>query len=1155
MVSGGGGLGGAGREGVMEEEEAIRLSLTPHLHALMLTSRRRNSCCPMLFERAAPTWWDPRFDSDILEGQYQNSVFPKLTLRFQYALSYIFINSIIWAVYWAVSRPTHWPFCLIVALVLALISISQLVYTRHKNYKRHQLVVSVVISVSLILVSLLPYSLHQPSSDVVPDLTAVGMFAICIEVLLLIYTVIPLPLYFTLAITTLYSLTFEILNGIIIDRAVVPILVRICLHVCIHLIGVHIMIMTQVRMRGTFMSIGQSLMVQRQLELEKILKEKMIHSVMPPKVADWLMKETLADDNDDSHCYREDGAILRTFPSPRPSHSSDITTLFRPFNMHGMDNVSILFADIVGFTRMSSNKTAEQLVGLLNNLFGRFDILCMRSGCEKISTLGDCYYSVSGCPEPHPGHAKCCVNLGLEMILAIQEFDTETNEDVNMRVGIHTGKVLCGIVGTKRFKFDVWSNDVTLANEMESTGRPGQVHISETTMKFLPENTYITTEGPKHKGMDTYFILGVKMKEIDDDLEKTEDQYIIYKDNKKASSLPNILECGKTEVESHTGKTKTVTGGTKSRRSLAPTIDLPRLRLPKLSRSSADKAKAKTTSLPKINSKTDSTTKCNEWGDVWIGLAENASDGDRRSPLVTPTITTAPADITQPPEMPPTNPQTTIDLPPTPKYGLQNSWSNVTDKDPRKDSGIRSRRSSIQAQLFAINGMSPGDLLTHRVSGYYTSSQSSVAENRFAEMGEGVCGVEACRLPLNESLTRFHQLRKQSDLQLIRCMQQDSTNHHSYMMQQPLSPTTLFFIDADLERQYRQQAHKPRHDSPPTLASTHFNTFFDILLNCWMKNILATLGTVILLVLVSPLCDKLRESDMSVNNRNETTTDIRDSIANFSYHEVVVTALLLLMLVWFLNREFEISYRLSFHGSVMAIKDKVRVQTMKDQADWLLNNIIPRHVADSIKTTAKYSENHKDIAVMFASIVNFNELYDEDYLGGKEYLRVLNELVADLDELLNSSKFKNIEKIKTIGSTYMAASGLDTKVRQSNTDAHEHIFELVEYARSIQKAIDDFNQDLIEFNLIVRIGLNFGDVTAGVIGTTKLYYDIWGDAVNIASRMDSTGVPGKIQVSDKCSKVLTRRYELEKRGQVFVKGKDNMDVFLLKGPRQDLDGY
>ena len=74
----------------------------------------------------------------------------------------------------------------------------------------------------------------------------------------------------------------------------------------------------------------------------------------------------------------------------------DIRHIFRPFNMNAMENVSILFADIVGFTKMSSNKTASQLVGLLNDLFGRFDYLCNHLGCEKISTLGDCYYCVSG---------------------------------------------------------------------------------------------------------------------------------------------------------------------------------------------------------------------------------------------------------------------------------------------------------------------------------------------------------------------------------------------------------------------------------------------------------------------------------------------------------------------------------------------------------------------------------------------------------------------------------------------------------------------------------------------------------------------------------------------------------------------------------------
>lgn len=183
--------------------------------------------------------------------------------------------------------------------------------------------------------------------------------------------------------------------------------IRVLMQICIHLIGVHILVMTFVRMRGTFMKVGQSLLVRRQLEMEKQLKEKMIHSVMPPKVADWLMEES------EREREREDSLKKGSIPS----NNTDIRSLFRPFNMHSMDDVSILFADIVGFTKMSSNKTAEELVGILNDLFERFDELCEQNGCEKISTLGDCYYCVSGCPEPRPDHAKCCVEMGLGELL------------------------------------------------------------------------------------------------------------------------------------------------------------------------------------------------------------------------------------------------------------------------------------------------------------------------------------------------------------------------------------------------------------------------------------------------------------------------------------------------------------------------------------------------------------------------------------------------------------------------------------------------------------------------------------------------------------------------------------------------------------------
>ena len=87
----------------------------------------------------------------------------------------------------------------------------------------------------------------------------------------------------------------------------------------------------------------------------------------------------------------------------------------------------------------------------------------------------------------------------------------------------------------------------------------------------------------------------------------------------------------------------------------------------------------------------------------------------------------------------------------------------------------------------------------------------------------------------------------------------------------------------------------------------------------------------------------------------------------------------------------------------------------------------------------------------------------------------------------------------------MAASGMNPYIRHENTHQYQHLKEMLEFVFELQRSVSDFNQSLIEFDLILRIGFNYGDVTAGVIGTTKLYYDIWGDAVNIASRMDSTG--------------------------------------------------
>lgn len=197
--------------------------------------------------------------------------------------------------------------------------------------------------------------------------------------------------------------------------------------------------------------------------------------------------------------------------------------------------------------------------------------------------------------------------------------------------------------------------------------------------------------------------------------------------------------------------------------------------------------------------------------------------------------------------------------------------------------------------------------------------------------------------------------------------------------------------------------------------------------------------------------------------------------------------------------------------------------------------------------TQSYSKNHDSVGVIFASIVNFSEFYEESYEGGKECYRVLNELIGDFDDLLRKTEFKSVEKIKTIGATYMAASGLNVQQLAENDDdsPHAHLRALFNFALEMMGVLDDFNKNMLGFGFKLRIGFNHGPLTAGVIGTTKLLYDIWGDTVNIASRMDSTGVECRVQVSEESHTVLSAMgLEFDYRGTVNVKGKGQMRTFL-----------
>lgn len=1498
--------------------EDIQISLAPYIQSYLTQTGRRHSCCslmlPVAFERAAPrSWFDPRFDSPVLEGQFQASVFPQIRLKFRFALFYILLCSLVWLLYFLFDGgPTHYHLLTGSIGLILIFGLVGMWLTHTDIYRAYTNFISSACAILLCMFSLFLLLFTEDA------LSPLGHFSICIEIVMLIYTIIPLPLWLCCSITSAYSVCFEVLSFFHQPHYVQEpevddvelgfyaqsdsdkdssgfvykiVIIRMLIQLCVHLLGVHILIMTVVRMRGTFMKVGQNLLVRRQLEMEKQLKEKMIHSMMPPKVADLLLKES--------------GSVVKGMSfeqcPPRRATPSDLKSLFRPFHMNSMDNVSILFADIVGFTKMSSTKTAEQLVEILNDLFERFDDLCLMNGCEKISTLGDCYYCVSGCPEPRPDHAICCVEMGLGMILSIRTFDAQRQEGVKMRVGVHTGTVLCGIVGTKRVKFDVWSNDVTLANRMESSGRPDQVHVSEETCSFLGDS-YVIEEGEEVDGHRTYFVLGKKPDPICSITDGLSSLGLPGDSSNMMASSPldgnhhrHSFIHNHSPSDGHEPGTCCLSQSATNLSSIHPVVppaspagpvssslnpspvSSPRPRIASLSRmtkflkgkhhqaSSRDVEKPKiivsTKSMPngidsddadedmtsavatvanekgskfkswkmgRLLRKMDSTgtaptTNGNGQVSAAVTLASELEcnkncDSSRKSEevpcvveqsssgvggyqqlpivIVTPRPSCHTLEVSGGPvqgsgrsreregsksmsvgasgdnnsnlsqnsvfddiiDVRSYISQSRSDISPfarTGSYRSQCEKASLIAEAPsgrprsstiashsvelnsrhssvcpgsrllcdgaslcpsatsRKDSGIRSnsRRSSIQQQIMLMNQSAA--LSAHRVSGYFTSSQSSLsavvaavgasstdpvmALKANGEVNDLRCVIkEAHPDPLAACL---QQLRKQSDLQLIRCVRDNARSQRSYLVKPPLLPISLRFKSRPMEHEFRSKAHRFGSESeleggPPTLATPKYNTYIDILvsfliyiatstslfllspsvylesykiwvcifmafstlqlfalfictkqvcrrvhkyarrsrpivtqscydsvlrivsnwypwhicgavlmslpvisilsnfammdvskfkifefhygflmficvihfcnftqLNCWMRNCLALLTSVAFIGIAIGHMLELRNGaaavevlDTVVNGTVGVNPELKQ--AQFDWFndyriEIYVDLFLLLILVWFLNREFEISYRLSFYGSAVANQDKIRVQSMKNQADMLLHNIIPKHVAEQLKNTAKYSENHKNIGIIFASIVNFNEMYDESYLGGKEYLRVLNELIGDFDELLARPEFRCVEKIKTIGSTFMAASGLDPSSRGED---NEHLFTLLDFAIAMQQVVDSFNRDLLEFNLIMRVGYNFGDVTAGVIGTSKLYYDIWGDAVNVASRMDSTGVPGRIQVGSACVPTLSERYDFEPRGKVYVKGKDHMEVYLLVAKKPDLLG-
>ena len=204
------------------------------------------------------------------------------------------------------------------------------------------------------------------------------------------------------------------------------------------------------------------------------------------------------------------------------------------------------------------------------------------------------------------------------------------------------------------------------------------------------------------------------------------------------------------------------------------------------------------------------------------------------------------------------------------------------------------------------------------------------------------------------------------------------------------------------------------------------------------------------------------------------------------------------------------------------------------QSEALLNNVLPPSIADRLKQSdAVIADSFSEASVLFADIADFTPLSQE--MTPVALVQLLDDVFSRIDLLVHRH---GLEKIKTIGDAYMVAAGIPLR-------RDDHAAAMVAFAIDLRALLVEYNRETGR-NLRLRIGINSGPVIAGVIGKLRFLYDLWGDSVNTASRMESHGLPGEIQVTEETRNLLLDRYVFEERGVIEVKGKGPMRTYFLR---------